>query len=277
MPFGDSLDYLAFSTETVNFRRFRLSERSEAFINAIRESAIGHQTEISSGTTLYRAQLGAERKMEIPLAEHLGEFSLFESIRPFSPERMKPLPHSAMEGRVNPKGIPCLYLADRADTAMSEVRPWRGAFVSIGTFKTTRDLMLVDCTKKIAGPPRVIIDLAPQLATAERLESENWFAIATAFAVPVTDADNKAQYAPTQMLAEVFKTLGFDGIKYQSLLTDDVTCGFSYALFNLNDADLVDCNLCEVKSITHEFSEARTSLNMFTPSLMVVNGDYFQS
>jgi hypothetical protein len=26
-------------------------------------------------------------------------------------------------GRINPKGIPCLYLADRAHTAMSEVRP----------------------------------------------------------------------------------------------------------------------------------------------------------
>ena len=276
MPFTDALDYLAFSTETVSFRRFRLSERSQVFIDAVRESAIDHQTEIPSGTTLFRAQLGSERKTEIPLSDDLGEFSLIESLKPFSPERMKPLPHSATEGRVNPKGIPCLYLASKADTAMSEVRPWRGAIISIGTFETTRDLTLVDCTKKIAGPPRVIIGLAPQAATPERLESENWLGIAHAFAVPVTEADNKAQYAPTQILAEVFKAQGFDGLKYQSLLADDVDCGFSYALFNLNDAELVECNVCSVKSMTHEFSGAERSLSVFTPASMVINRDYFQ-
>src|ERR1039458_6332974 len=36
---------------------------------------------------------------------------------------MKPKPEKAKEGRVNPKGIPCLHLATHEDTAMSEVRP----------------------------------------------------------------------------------------------------------------------------------------------------------
>jgi len=277
MPFTDALDYLAFSTETVHLRRFRLSEQSEIFINAVRESSKRHQTEIPSGTTLYRAQLGSDRDMELPLADHPAEVPIFESLRPFPPERMKPLPHSAKEGRVNPKGIPCLYLADSATTAMSEVRPWRGAHVSIGTFKATRDLKLVDCTKKIAGLPRVILGLAPQEATPERLESENWLGIAHAFAVPITDADDKGQYTPTQILAEVFKSDGFDGIKYQSLLTADVDSGLSYALFNLNDAELFECKVCTVKSITHEFSEAGASLSVFTPASMVVNRDYFRN
>jgi hypothetical protein len=123
----------------------------------------------------------------------------------------------------------------------------------------------------------VILDLAPHEATPERLESENWSWIAYAFAVPVTDADDKGQYTPTQILAEVFKSDGFHGIKYQSLLTDDVDSGLSYALFNLNDAELTDCKVCTVKSITHEFSEAGASLSRFAPASMLVNRDYFQN
>lgn len=63
---------------------------------------------------------------------------------------MKPLPHSAREGRVNPKGIPCLYLADDKDTAMAEIRPWVGSYISVGQFKTLRNLNLVDCSVKHA-------------------------------------------------------------------------------------------------------------------------------
>ena len=48
---------------------------------------------------------------------------------------MKPLGGRATDGRANPRGIPCLYLATTKETAMSEVRPWIGSYVSAGQFE----------------------------------------------------------------------------------------------------------------------------------------------
>jgi hypothetical protein len=57
---------------------------------------------------------------------------------------MKPPNNMAREGRVNPKGIPCLYLADERNTAMAETRPWLGSYISLGEFKTVRGLRVID-------------------------------------------------------------------------------------------------------------------------------------
>src|SRR6266566_4486089 len=65
---------------------------------------------------------------------------------PFDTKRMKPIRGRAKEGRVNPKGIPYLYLATHRDTAVAEVRPWKGGVVSVGQFRVVRDLRLVNTT-----------------------------------------------------------------------------------------------------------------------------------
>lgn len=49
----------------------------------------------------------------------------------YSPDRMTPRRNIASEGRANPKGLPCLYLATDKETAMSEVRPWINSTISI--------------------------------------------------------------------------------------------------------------------------------------------------
>lgn len=57
---------------------------------------------------------------------------------------MKPLPDHAKEGRVNPVGIPVLYLASTEESAISEIRPWVGSEVSAPQFKVLRDLKAVN-------------------------------------------------------------------------------------------------------------------------------------
>ncbi|WP_424666577.1 RES family NAD+ phosphorylase [Candidatus Binatus sp.] len=59
---------------------------------------------------------------------------------------MVPLSDRAREGRVNPKGIPCLYLATHKDTALSEVRPGKGSLISVAQFQTCRDLTIINVT-----------------------------------------------------------------------------------------------------------------------------------
>jgi RES domain-containing protein len=51
-----------------------------------------------------------------------------------------------MEGRVNPQGIPCLYVAEDVSTAINEVRPWGESYVTVAEFVTQKELTVVDCT-----------------------------------------------------------------------------------------------------------------------------------
>ncbi len=88
---------------------------------------------------------------------------------PHSRERMKPLKDRAPEGRINPKGIPCLYLATERDTALSEVRPWIGSLNSVGQFKTSRNLVVIDCSVRHAES--LLHHLRPRESTAEEKEA----------------------------------------------------------------------------------------------------------
>lgn len=50
-------------------------------------------------------------------------------------EKMGPPPkHKATQGRLNPVGIPYLYLANDVDTAVSEVRPWIGCDLTVAEY-----------------------------------------------------------------------------------------------------------------------------------------------
>jgi hypothetical protein len=80
-----------------------------------------------------------------------------------------------------------------------------------------------------------------------------WIAIDQAFATPVGRDVESREYVATQILAELFKSAGFDGIVYKSLLTDE---GFNIALFNLNAADVINCGLYSASSIRFNFSES---------------------
>lgn len=73
-----------------------------------------------------------------------------------------------------------------------------------------------------------------------------------AFAKPVNPSDDIADYVPTQIIAELFKSEGFDGITYRSSLGD----GHNIALFDLDVAELINCFLFEVKSVKFNFDEA---------------------
>lgn len=190
---------------------------------------------------LWRAQLGHAWKSILIDGEHLDIPS------PLTPDRMKPRPNRATDGRANPKGIPYLYLATNRDTALAEVRPWIGSFISVAQFKTLRTLKLVNCTTDRKGY-RIYFEEPPP---NEREESV-WLDIDRAFAKPVNPNDDTADYVPTQIIAELFKSEGFDGVAYRSSLGSD----HNICLFDTEAAELINCFLFEVKSINFVFEEA---------------------
>jgi RES domain-containing protein len=167
----------------------------------------------------------------------------FESVDPFPIERIKPLRDRAHEGRVNPKGIPCLYMATDPDTAMMEVRPWAGSVLTLAQLILLRDITVVDCT--------IETHFELPAPSQQQLESNNWYVLNEAFSYPVTRNDDVADYAPTQYLADVFRNKGYDGILYKSSFGD----GKNLALFDINAAAVASRCLHKVKKFLLEFRQ----------------------
>ena len=161
---------------------------------------------------------------------------------------MKPLSNAPSEGRVNPIGIPILYLATDEKTAVAEVRQWIGKFVSVAQFKVLRDVQLIDCSLEYSeGYEWHEVELKP----AER-EHVVWRELGRAYSEPVSLDTRPTDYVPTQIIAEHFRAHGADGIVYQSA----VGGGKNVALFDLSAADPIDCSLHYVRGVSLDYSEA---------------------
>jgi hypothetical protein len=196
---------------------------------------------------LYRAQL--HHKIEVQTSRPFGnEGPSIQLPTHYDPQRMKPLRDSAREGRVNAKGIPCLYLADELNTAMSETRPWMNSYISVAHFKTVKPLQIVDCPYPEINTIQPIELLARELSPLER-EDQVWRQISYAFSQPVSPTDTTAEYTPTQILAEAFRKAGWNGIRYKSLLGD----GHSFALFDIDSADAIQCMLFITRTVEFKF------------------------
>jgi RES domain-containing protein len=74
-------------------------------------------------------------------------------------------------------------------------------------------------------------------------DSFEWSLIDYAFSQPVTASDDRAEYAATQILAEVFRQEGYGGIVYKSSFTNKN----NIALFSLDDAGCLQPALYRVK------------------------------
>jgi RES domain-containing protein len=206
----------------------------------IRTSAKRERT-IKKGELLWRAQLGHDWRPET-----INGIKLKVAM-PYSKSRMVPLSDRAMEGRVNAKGIPCLYLSTERETAMSEVRPWIGSRVTVAQFRILKDLRVVDCSGEASWEPDAT-------SKPRKWEGVVWSGINRAFSEPVSPSDNVADYAPTQVLAEAFRVGRYDGIVYRSTLGR----GVNVAVFDPASARVISRFLFEVSTVQFGFSPVPT-------------------
>ena len=238
--------YWNFAREVSRNYRYMRSAESEAFLAGVRATSESRRVEIPKGQIYFRAQVGHDwRPMnndtddEIPCA--------------YPRARMKPLMGRPSDRRANPRGIPSLYLATTEEAAMSEVRPWIGSSVSCGQFKTNRHLTVIDCARRQHEQP-LFFDMEKGMyePAPEKRTQAVWAHIDRAFAEPTTRTDDVADYAPTQVLAELFKQSGADGVVYKSQFGDD---GFNICLFDPDVADLINCGLFEVEAVKMKFKQ----------------------
>ena len=224
-------------------RRFVRTSEDDDFLREVLRTSETRIKAMREGQGLWRAQRGNTWRKLCQDGQYVDDIPA-----PYPPERMKPLADRASEGRANPKGIPVLYLSNRPETAMSEVRPQLGSYVSCAHFKTTRALKIVDFSV-YHGQGHKFYLCEPD---APEREKAVWAQIDHAFSEPTRVGDDTADYVPTQVISELFKNNGCNGIAYKSAFDKK---GYNVALFNIEDADMALCSVHEVKSIKFSFSQ----------------------
>jgi hypothetical protein len=191
-------DYYDFASGVKNRYRYVLDDKSQAFIRTLLYTSKKRIKVIPAGSKFCRACL-----------EH-GTESELDVIIPCKRERLTPFRDKAREGRVNPKGIPCLYVTDDLTTAVMEVQPWIGSLVTVAKLATKQALNLVDLSGDVEFGEAGAKPLGE--LSGHEMEEFVWWCVNDAFSVPVTHDEDKADYAPTQFIAEAFRSEGHDGL-----------------------------------------------------------------
>lgn len=235
--------------------RYVWDEETRNFLATIVDTA-RYQT-LPQKTRLYRAQRGVVWEPVFDEDRDCVDGGPFG----YPANRMKPLRDKAREGRANPTGIPVLYVANCIETAISETRPWIGEEISVATFVANKDLKIVDFTRGFGRTSNYIRATFQEFSKKREIADEElnlaiWDEIDNAFSQPVTMSDDTAEYAATQIIAELFKNEGYDGIMYRSQFGDN---GHNVALFDLNVADPKMCTPYRVQKIKVDFEEIGNS------------------
>lgn len=107
----------------------------------------------------------------------------------------------------------------------------------------------MDC-RDDSGAHHIYLEGEP---SPEKREAAVWSDVARAFRMPVHRSDDRAEYAPTQIIVELFQGLGYDGVIYGSAFGSK---GSNLVLFDVNAAEIVSTELHEVEKVELMTKEA---------------------
>jgi RES domain-containing protein len=214
--------------------RFRGGDFDEFFIH---EDLAGNRTvQVPRDTVLYRARLGFVHGDETD-APYAGE------------DIGAPPPEKAGPGRVNPRGEVVLYCADQEETAVAEVRPARGEYVSVAELHATRDLQILDLATEPEYPNPFTSDTPSYWAEFAGLLA----AFAEDLSKPLRSRDDPSDYIPSQKLAAAIRSAHVDGIRYPSAMAPD---GTNLVLFDPSVARFGASRLVEIVETKVEYRPA---------------------
>lgn len=131
----------------------------------------------------------------------------------------------ASPGRANSKGQSCLYLSSGKKTTIKEIRAHAFDYVTIATFKLTREINVLDlCSITHNSPFYADTDKVDFLINERILR-----AIEKDMAKPMSRWDSELDYLPTQYISDFAKFCGYDGVRYYSTFNRDA---YNIALFD---------------------------------------------
>lgn len=127
------------------------------------------------------------------------------------------------DARSNPKFIRYLYMAESPTTAVHEVRPILYGKVNVAGIEVKEQLHIANIA--------VDIDFNPE----KEKSIDEWLLafVQTAFSSPTNNSDD---YIPSQIIAEFFRHLGYDGIRYSSSLHKG---GYNLTVYDVSKCEAV--------------------------------------
>lgn len=161
----------------------------------------------------------------------------------FSLEEMgAPPPEKTPAARANRAGHPVLYMASDMQTALAEVRAWKGAPVSVAKMKLSREYRILDLTEKYSIDSPFFIESLKWVLETNRLMNR----FAEELSRPVMPHEAEILYRPTQNLCDIVKAAGCDGIAYPSAMGP----GHNVVLFDPHGATPEDVSHRRVEGLS---------------------------
>lgn len=160
-----------------------------------------------------------------------------------------PPPKSANPGRANPVGIPYLYVGSEKATAVTEVRPHPGENLTLAEFRVDDGVQLIDLrhprqmiTPFVMAEIEEVAAVRGEIDFLERLGKE--------LTTPVLPNAAAIDYIPSQYLCELIKQVGYDGVVYESSVSE----GINLALFSLSKAQIGELSRARIEQVSVDFS-----------------------
>lgn len=197
------------------------------------------------GSVWFRARLGQKARFH-----QIDGWDSVERRQPWQGDDIgAPPPILAGNGRLNRTGVSVLYLASNVETAVAEIRPHPGHYVSVGGFQNDEDL-------RIAAFNPDIFDFSANDLRLDYFHIINDLDKMMSF--PVVP-EEKSKYLLTQLLAELLHRQGFDGVKFRS----SVANGENICIFNSRKCSFVDgySGILKVKSLNYSFENSPIVMN----------------
>lgn len=187
----------------------------DAVVSAISSRIPDFEAQLHAGTRLFRTRIGYDAR-----ATPLNGWGDERHYRPYVDSYLSaPSPIDASGGRMNRQGVAFLYMATDEATAIAETRPHPGHFCSVGAFSATEDLRIADLSA---------FDVTQFAASDKRLDDFLFLkTLDKLFSMPITP-EGRTNYHFTQLLADCFRQLGFDAIRYRS----SVSTGTNLVVFD---------------------------------------------
>ncbi len=147
--------------------------------------------------------------------------------------------------RANRAGELLLYLSSDAETALSEVRAWKGAAVAVAKMRLCQRLFLVDLLElKSPESPFFEENLRWKIQLGRLFQR-----FADELSRPVMPHEQERLYLPSQYLCNLIKIFRYNGVIFPSAMGK----GYNVVLFNPSDAEPIEVTYFRVKEIQFEF------------------------
>lgn len=224
------LSWEKFAEEIKSQNRFHIKNTIDLL--KLKTLLVRYEKHISKGKKFYRARI----------SKNIKGYKKTEMYNP-------PI-DLAKAGRANPDGISYLYIADNIKTSLYEVRSSLFDYVTVGEFRLKKDMRIINLRGDTYDPiflaeQGVLEDFLIHLPFMTKLEQE--------LSKPRRRSDNELDYLPTQYLSEFIKSMGYDGVEFQSSLYPE---GYNLAIFNHDKFECLSTQVYEIESIDLKHKKA---------------------